>query len=110
MAGAQEGDLFLRVAEALDAAARDERQGLQRLQRAARRRQEMRIAGGKEEATVAINDRDRSVVDAVGRVAASDARERNVRRGRGKDGRHGRGFCGSPSFYRGGLAEALVTE
>src|SRR5690349_17474955 len=107
MTRAQERGLLLRVPEALDAAASDEWQSLQRLQRAPRRRQEMRIAGGKERPPVAINNRDRSVMDAVGRVAASDSRERNVRRSRGKGGRHGLGSCGSPSVYRGGLADAL---
>src|SRR5439155_6914688 len=103
MAGAKKRDLLRRVPEALDPAAGDEGQRLQRLERASRGRQEMRIAGGEQQPAVAVDDRDRSIVDTIDGVTAGDARKRNVRRRRGRDGRQGAGSCRKPLFYRGAL-------
>ena len=103
MAGAKKRDLLRRVPEALDPAAGDEGQRLQRLQGASRGRQEMRIASGEQQPTVAVDDRDRSIVHAIDGVTAGDARKRNVRRRRGRNGRQGAGSCRKPLFYRGAV-------
>src|SRR5258708_31472190 len=83
---AQERDLRLAVAEALDAAARDEGQRLQRLERAAGRREVTRIARRKQQPAGCVHDCDGAIMDAVGGVTSGNERERYVRRGRGSDG------------------------
>jgi hypothetical protein len=75
---AQQGDLWQRVSEVLDAAGGREGQRLQRLERAARRGEVMGIASGKQQSPLAIDHRDRSIVNAVDRVAARYAGERDV--------------------------------
>ena len=77
---AQQRDLWQRVSEALDAAGGREGQRLQRLERAARRREVMGIASGKQQTPLAIDHRDRSIMNAVDRVAARCAGERDMRR------------------------------
>ena len=49
------------------------------------------------------DDRDRSIVHAIDGVTAGDARKRNVRRRRGRNGRQGAGSCRKPLFYRGAV-------
>ncbi len=78
MARAKERDLRLRIAEALGTARCDEGHRLERLQRAARHRHERRVARRGEQPAVAIDDRDRSVVNALHGDAARESRERNV--------------------------------
>jgi hypothetical protein len=78
MARAQQRDLRLRVTEALGPSRRDERHRLKRLQRAARHRQEPRVPCRAQQFPVAIDDRDRSVVDAFHGGAAREPGERNV--------------------------------
>jgi hypothetical protein len=70
MTRAEERDLRRAEIEAADAVGRDERHRLERLQRAARHREEGRVAGAVQQPPFAIDDRDRAQVLAVDRVAA----------------------------------------
>ena len=88
MARAQQRDLLRRESKSLDAARRDERKRLHGLQRAPRKGQRIRIAGGVEKTTAAIDDGDRSVVDAFDGGAAGCDSERNMRRECGVGERH----------------------
>ena len=72
MTGAHQRDLCGRIAESLHAAARGKRQRLQRLQRAARKRQRVRIAGRVQHATLPIDDRHGARMDALDDAAARD--------------------------------------
>src|SRR5215831_12013012 len=87
---AQECDLARRIAEALDAASSRERQRLQRLQRAAGRRETALVPGGEQKPSLGIDDRNRTIVNAVDSVAARCARERHMwRSAAGRRVRHG---------------------
>ena len=96
MTGTEQGDLRGRVAEPRDAAPGNERQRLERLQRAARRGQMVRIPGREQYPPTAIDDGDRPIVDAVDGVATRDDRQRNVRRGRASNLGQRRGSCRKP--------------
>src|SRR6266480_8147358 len=86
MARTQQRDLLRGEPKALDAARGDERKRLHRLERAPSERQRLRIARGVEKSTAAIDDGDRTVVDAFdGRAAGCDSK-RNMRRERGVGG------------------------
>ena len=56
----------------LDASARDEGKRLQRLEGAARGRQEMRVARDEQQPSVGVDDRNRTMMYGVGRVAAGE--------------------------------------
>ncbi len=81
MAGADERDLLAGKAEVPGPVSCSERQRLQGLQGAARHGEDMRIARGVDHAAARIDDGDRTVVDAIGRIAARYERERDVRPG-----------------------------
>ena len=76
----------------LDAAARGEGKRLQRLERAARGRRVGRVARSEQQPAVGIDDGNRTIMNAVGRVAAGDHGERHMRRrSRKRDRRNGAG-------------------
>src|SRR5437667_2099100 len=76
----------------LDASARGEGKRLQRLEGAARGRQIMRVPGGEQHPSVGVDDGNRTIMNAVRRVAAGDHGERHMRRrGRKRDRRNGAG-------------------
>jgi hypothetical protein len=104
---AHQRDLRFRVAEALDTTRGDERHRLQRFERAAGHRDEVRIASRVEHATVDVDDGYRAEMEAFDDGPARFDGERCeltgevrrgacVRRGSGHDG------CGedNPPFYR----------
>jgi hypothetical protein len=70
MARGQQRDLAVVEAEAAGPVVAQQRQRLERLQGGTGERQAVGIAGGMQQATVAVDDRDRSVVDVLDRVAA----------------------------------------
>src|SRR5437762_13097558 len=83
MACTQQRDLLRGEPKMLHAARGDEWKRLHGFERAPRERQRLRIPGGVEKSTAAIDDGDRTVVDAFdGRAAGYDGK-RNMRRDRG---------------------------
>ena len=88
MARAQQRYLLGGEPESLDTARSNEWQRLHGLERAPRECQRVRITGGVEKTTAAIDDGHRSVVDTFYGSAAGCDSERNMRRECGVDKRH----------------------
>jgi len=101
MAGAEQSHLLARESEPIRASAGYERQGLQRLQRAAGRREVMRVAGSEDQLPTGVDHCDRAEVHAVDRVTSGNDGKRDVRRGRATRVRQGPGDrAGKRLFYR----------
>ena len=106
MTGAKQCDLLLRESEALHATAGHEWQRLQRLQRAARRGEVMRVSCCEEELARAIDDCNRPVMHAVGCITSRNDGKRDVRRSRATNARQGRGSSRKALFYRARTPDA----
>src|SRR5450432_2603064 len=81
MTGAQQCYLLARVAVVRRSVGGSERQRLQRLQSAAGHCHPARVPGRVEHASIAIDDRDGTIVDAIGRIATRHGDERHMRSG-----------------------------
>ncbi|MBK6805992.1 MAG: hypothetical protein IPG84_14630 [Betaproteobacteria bacterium] len=79
VARAHDGDLLAGQPEARGAPGREERQRLEGLERTARERQVARGAGGRDERSARVDDRDRAAVDALLASPSFDVHDRDVR-------------------------------